>query len=46
MSEYMEATGRVYKNHLATMRIWASKEKKEKGGYDPSKYTFNEGESL
>ena len=36
MSEYMKSTGKVYKDHLATIRAWARKEKKQnpKSEYD------------
>ena len=36
MSEYMKSTGKVYKDHLATIRAWARKEKKQnpKNEYD------------
>lgn len=36
LSEYMASTGKVYKNHLATIRSWARKEpQKKKGIYTP-----------
>ncbi len=35
--------GRSYKNHLATIRSWA---KREKPKYNPADYTFEEGDSL
>ena len=43
LSEYMASTGRSYKNHLATIRSWA---KREKPKYNPADYTFEEGDSL
>lgn len=43
LSEYMASTGRSYKNHLATIRSWA---KREKPKYNPADYTFKEGDSL
>ena len=43
LSEYMASTGRSYKNHLATIRSWA---KREKPRYNPADYTFEEGDSL
>ena len=43
VSEYMASTGRSYKNHLATIRSWA---KREKPKYNPADYTFEEGDSL
>ena len=43
LSEYMASTGRNYKNHLATIRSWA---KREKPKYNPADYTFEEGDSL
>ena len=39
LSEYMASTGRSYKNHLATIRSWA---KREKPKYNPADYTFEE----
>lgn len=30
LSAYMESTGKSYKNHLATIRNWARKDKPEK----------------
>ncbi|WP_243107212.1 hypothetical protein [Butyricicoccus sp. OF10-2] len=43
LSEYMASTGKSYKNHLATIRSWA---KREKPKYNPADYTFEEGDSL
>lgn len=43
LSEYMASTGRSYKNHLATIRSWA---KREKPKYNSADYTFEEGDSL
>lgn len=43
LAEYMASTGRSYKNHLATIRSWA---KREKPKYNPADYTFEEGDSL
>lgn len=46
LSEYMASTGKVYKNHLATIRNWARREKAQKQSYSPSMYELKEGESL
>ena len=52
LSEYMASTGRIYKNHLATIRSWAKRdEEKAKGGkpakqYDHGNYQFAAGDSL
>ncbi len=47
LSQYMAMTGRQYQNHLATIRTWAAKERKQTlYGYSHSNYTFQEGESL
>ncbi len=46
LSEYMASTGKSYKNHLATIRNWARREKPQKQTYSPSMYTYEEGESL
>lgn len=46
LSEYMASTGKSYKNHLATIRNWARREKPQKQSYSPSMYEFKEGESL
>ncbi len=46
LSEYMASTGKSYKNHLATIRNWARREKPQKQTYSPSMYEFKEGESL
>ena len=47
LSEYMASTGKKYKNHAATIRRWASEDRKKaavKGGIPA--YTCKEGESL
>ena len=48
LSEYMASSGKVYKNHLATIRSWARREEGKPTGkpYDPSNYHCSEGESL
>ena len=48
LSEYMASTGKVYKNHLATIRSWARRdgENPPAKAYDPGNYHFSEGESL
>ncbi len=46
LSEYMASTGKSYKNHLATIRNWARREKPQKQSYSPSMYEFKEDESL
>ena len=33
LSEYMESSGKRYKSHIATIRAWARKDKKEEGDY-------------
>jgi len=49
LSEYMASTGRIYKNHLATMERWKKadmkKEQETKKGYSYNG-SFKEGESL
>lgn len=47
LSEYMASSGKSYKNHLATIRSWARKEKPVvKSGYSHDIYRYEEGESL
>ena len=50
MSSYLEASGKMYKNHEAALRSWAGKEKVKDtsaGAIQSFKdYTFKEGESL
>lgn len=49
LSEYMASTGRMYKNHLATMERWKKadmKKEQEKGRGYSYNGNFNEGESL
>ena len=49
LSEYMASTGKIYKNHLATIRSWARRDgqkKQEKKTYDHGNYQFSAGESL
>lgn len=43
LSEYMEMTGKSYRNHAATIRYWAAKDKEGKGIRN---YECREGESL
>lgn len=35
LSEYIASTGKAYKNHLATLRAWAKKDKEETKGVKP-----------
>lgn len=35
LSEYIASSGKSYKNHLATIRSWARREKPAKGDYEP-----------
>ncbi|MCD8150421.1 MAG: helix-turn-helix domain-containing protein [Clostridiales bacterium] len=47
LSEYMASTGKSYKNHLATIRSWARKDRKESPQkYSHDNYRCEEGESL
>lgn len=48
LSEYMASTGKSYKNHLATLRVWARRECQNPTPTDAyrSHYTYEEGESL
>ena len=49
LSEYMASTGKIYKNHLATIRSWARRDgqkTQEKKTYDHGNYQFSAGESL
>ena len=49
LSEYMASTGKIYKNHLATIRSWARRDgqkTQEKKGYGHENYQFAAGESL
>lgn len=52
LSEYMASTGKIYKNHLATIRSWAKRdEEKRQGGkaakqYDHGNYQYAAGDSL
>ena len=49
LSEYMASTGKIYKNHLATIRSWAKRdEEKAKPGkqYNHGNYQFASGDSL
>ncbi|MCD7745851.1 MAG: helix-turn-helix domain-containing protein [Lachnospiraceae bacterium] len=48
LSEYMASTGKSYKNHLATIRCWARRERQQNGGrkYSHDNYRCEEGESL
>ena len=43
LSEYIASSGRSYKNHLATIRSWA---RREKPSYNAASYSCAEGESL
>ena len=47
--EYMASTGRIYKNHLATIRSWAKRDEEKARPakqYDHGNYQFAAGESL
>jgi ribosomal protein S18 len=49
LSEYMASTGRIYKNHLATIRSWAKwdeEKARQAKQYDHGNYQFAAGESL
>ena len=52
LSEYMASTGRIYKNHLATIRSWAKRDEekaqtgKKANQYDHGNYQFAVGDSL
>jgi hypothetical protein len=48
LSEYMASTGKTYRNHLATIESWASRddEKRKKPDYRAKYYQFKEGDSL
>ena len=49
LSEYMASTGKIYKNHLATIRSWARRDNQkpqEKKTYDHGNYQYSAGESL
>ncbi len=43
LSEYMASTGKIYKNHAATIRRWAAEDQRKGGIPD---YSYKEGESL
>lgn len=48
LSAYMESTGKKYKSHAATLRVWAARERnqqKPRSSGMPD-YSFKEGESL
>lgn len=48
LSAYMESTGKKYKSHAATLRVWAARDRnqqKPRSSWMPD-YTFEEGESL
>lgn len=48
LSEYMASSGKRYKNHLATIRIWAKRDAKyqKPPSYNHKNYRYEEGESL
>lgn len=47
LSEYMASTGKVYENHLATIRSWAKREKPARKKYSVEAYqNFNPEDSL
>lgn len=46
LSEYMAATGKGYKNHLATIRSWAKRETPKRLRYCHADYSLREDESL
>lgn len=45
LSGYIESTGKVYKNHLATIRVWAKKETKQ-NQQSKASYDINELEKI
>ena len=48
LSAYMESSGKKYKSHAATLRVWAARDRnqqKPRSSGMPD-YTFEEGESL
>ncbi len=48
LSAYMESTGKKYKSHAATLRVWAARDRnqqKPRSSGMPD-YSFKEGESL
>ncbi|MCD7920588.1 MAG: helix-turn-helix domain-containing protein [Clostridiales bacterium] len=46
LSEYIASSGKHYKNHLATLRSWARRDKPKTASYSHSNYTCAEGDSL
>ena len=46
LSEFIAATGRVYANHAAAVRMWAKRDRKGTGKKGIPDYTYREGESL
>lgn len=46
LSEFIAATGRVYANHAAAVRMWAKRDRKGTGKKGIPNYTYKEGESL
>lgn len=46
LSEYIASSGKHYKNHLATLRSWARRDKPKTAAYSHSNYTCAEGDSL
>ena len=46
LSEFIAATGRVYANHAAAVRMWAGRDGKGTGKKGIPDYSYKEGESL
>ena len=46
LSEFIAATGKVYANHAAAVRMWARRDRKGTGKKGIPDYTYKEGESL
>ena len=46
LSEYMASCGKIYKNHLATIRSWARKDAQNTTNYHHGMYTYDGNDSL
>lgn len=46
LSEFIAATGRMYANHAAAVRMWAKRDRKGTGKKGIPDYSYKEGESL
>ena len=46
LSEFIAATGRMYANHAAAVRMWAKRDRKGTGKKGIPDYTYKQGESL